>query len=224
MNMEQILDKILNWVQKPKVAIALACVGALLVSTIVLIGSYVSVRNDGRSQELAMNAQWKSMQINYGQFRTGFLDKLSIAREKRDAMDKILTDAVSGRYDKAGQQGTVDSKAVFSAIAEAYPDIKGLNIYDELLKDIQAGRERFAKDQEQMQDMVRSYDDWRTTGSLFHPLFVKWAGFPSSMLEVKVNGKEFYGQAALDMMKRPIVGSDTNQIFDSGVDQGLTNK
>ncbi|GEM_PF-1905401 len=218
------MDNFLDWIQKPKVAIALISVLAVLVATGVVIGTYVSVRNEGRSQELAMNAQWNRMQINYGQFRTGFFDKLAIAREKRDAMDKILVDAVSGRYDKAGQEGTVDSKAVFSAIAEAYPDIKGLNIFDELIKDIQAGRERFAKDQEQMQDRVRSYNDWRTTGSFLHPAFVRWAGFPSSMLEVKVNGKEYHGQAALDIMARPIVGADTNQIFDSGVDQPVTGK
>jgi len=214
-------DKILEALKKPKVIIGLIVAAVVLFIGISVIGTYTSVRNEGRSQELAMTAHWKNTQSRYGQFRLGMADKLAIAREKRDAINKILVDAVAGRYDKANQPGTVDQQAVFSAIVEAYPDTKGLDIFDGLLKDIQAGREAFAKDQETMADMVRSYNSWRTTGSFLHPTFVNWAGFPSPTLEARVGDKVYTGQEALDKMSKVIVGQDTGEIFDTGNDKPL---
>ncbi|MBC7997256.1 MAG: hypothetical protein IAF58_04910 [Leptolyngbya sp.] len=212
-------EKILEYLKMPKVIIGLIIAAVLLFGTVSTITTYTSIRNEGRSQELAMTSHWKNTQSRYGQFRLGMADKLTIAREKRDAINKILVDAVSGRYDKAGQAGTVDQAAVFSAIVEKYPDLKGLDIFDTLLRDIQAGREAFAKDQEQMADMVRSYNSWRTTGSFLHPTFVNWAGFPSDVLEVTVGDKVYRGQNALDKMSKVIVGQDTNEIFDTGNDK-----
>ena len=214
-------DKILEALKKPKVIIGLIVAAVILFGAVSVIGTYTSVRNEGRSQELAMTAHWKNTQARYGQFRMGRADKLAIAREKRDAINKILVDAVAGRYDKANQPGTVDQQAVFSAIVEAYPDTKGLDIFDGLLKDIQAGREAFAKDQETMADMVRSYNSWRTTGSFLHPTFVNWAGFPSPTLEARVGDKVYTGQEALDKMSKVIVGQDTGEIFDTGNDKPL---
>ena len=218
------MDKIVELLRKPKVIIAGLIALALIVATVSVLGTYTSVRNEGRSQELALSAHWKSTQARYGQFRIGMQDKLNIAREKREAISKILADAVSGRYDKANQPGVVNGQAVFSAIVEAYPDLKGLDIFDQLIKDIQAGREAFAKDQEQMQDMVRSYNDWRTTGSLLHPTFVGWAGFPSDLLEARVGDKVYRGREALDKMSQVIVGKDTQEIFDTGTDKPVTGK
>ncbi len=214
-------EKILELLKKPKVIIGLIVAAVLLFGTVSVIGTYTSVRNDGRSQELSMTAHWKNTQSRYGQFRMGMADKLAIAREKRDAINKILVDAVSGRYDKQGQSGTVDQQAVFSAIVEKYPDLKGLDIFDQLITDIQAGREAFAKDQETMADMVRSYNSWRTTGSFLHPTFVDWAGFPSDVLEARVGDKLYKGQDALDKMSTVIMGQGTGEIFDTGNDKPL---
>jgi hypothetical protein len=214
-------DKILELLKRPKVIIALIVAAVLIFGAVSVIGTYTSVRNEGRNQELAMSAHWKNTQSRYGQFRMGMADKMTIAREKRDAINKILVDAVSGRYDKANQPGTVDQQALFSAIKEAYPDLSGLNIFDGLITDIQAGREAFAKDQETMADMVRSYNAWRTTGSFLHPTFVDWAGFPSDVLEARVGDKTYKGEEALEKMSKVIVGQDTGEIFDTGNDKPL---
>ena len=104
-------DKILEALKKPKVIIGLIVAAVILFGAVSVIGTYTSVRNEGRSQELAMTAHWKNTQSRYGQFRMGMADKLAIAREKRDAINKILVDAVAGRYDKANQPGTVDQQA-----------------------------------------------------------------------------------------------------------------
>lgn len=211
----------MDFLKKPSVIIGGLVALAVLIGLVSLIGTYTSVRNEGRTQELALTRQFKDTQVRYGQFRTSVYDQLSIANAKRDAMDKILVDAVTGRYDKKGGSGAVDHQAVFSAIVEAYPDLKGLDIYDKIIVQIQAGREAFAKDQEQLQDMIRSYNQWRTTGSLLHPTFVDWAGFPSNSLEARIGQKVYRGTEALDKMSQVIVGSDTHEIFDSGTDKPL---
>lgn len=217
-------EKIIQFLQRPKVIITGSITLLVIFFLLWGVSTYTDVRNEGRAQELGLTAQWKTMMSNYGQFRLRVVDELNIAREKRDAIDKILVDSVTGRYDKNGQTGAVDRQAVVSAIAEAYPDLKGLNIYDSVLKDIQAGRERFAKDQEQTADMVRSYNDWRSTGSFLHPTFARWAGFPSPLLEARVGGQVYHGQEALDKMSLVIVGNDTAKIFETGTDQALPSK
>ena len=182
------------------------------------INTYTGIRNEGRHQELAMTAKYKAVQASYGQDRLAFTDQLGIAREKRDAMDSIITDAVSGRYNKSGSP-QVDNGKLFSAIREAYPDLAGLNIYDKVLDFVTKMRNKFAQDQAQVATLVQNYNEWRTTGSLLHPTFVKWAGFPSESLELRIGDKVYRGQEALDKMSRPIVGGDTNEIFDSGEDK-----
>lgn len=211
----------MDFLKKPSVIIGGLIALVFVMGIIGVINTYTTTRNDGRTYELALTKQWKDTQVQYGQFRTSIYDQLSIAREKRDALDKILVDAVTGRYDKKGAPGSVDNQAVFSAIAEAYPDLKGVDIYDKIIVQIQAGRQAFAKNQEQLQDMIRSYNSWRTTGSFLHPMIVEWCGFPSNTLEAQAGGKVYRGQEALDKMSTVIVGGDTSAIFDSGVDKPL---
>jgi hypothetical protein len=195
-------------------------VAALLIGfAAYAISTYTDLRNEGRRQELALTAQYNTMQAGYGQFRTSIYDQVSIAREKRDAMDKILVDAVSGRYNK-GNSAQIDRAALFSAIKEAYPDLGGLDIYDKILTAIQQGREKFAQDQSKMQTMIQDYNEWRTTGSFLHPIFAGWM-FPSDSLEARTGDKVARGQEALDKMSRVIVSAETSDIFDSGEDKPL---
>lgn len=199
--------------------IAIGVIAAIVIGLFSWgIGTYTNIRNEGTRTELAITAEYKSMQASYGQDRLAFTDQLGIAREKRDAMDSILTDAVSGRYNKPGSP-QVDNGKLFSAIKEAYPDLAGLNIYDKILDFVTKMRGKFAQDQAHIAEMIKDYNTWRKTGSFLHPTLVDWAGFPSDALEMQANGNVYRGQDALDRMSRPIIGSDTGQIFDTGVDQ-----
>ncbi len=189
---------------------------ALLIAIVSAINTYTTVRNEGRSRETALTHKYNSMQASYGQWRLGVIDQLGIAREKSEAMDKILTNAIEGRYNKKGAPD-VDSGKLFSAIKEAYPDLSGLDIYDRILVYVQQGRERFTQEQGQMQTMIQEYNTWRSTGSFLHPTFAGWL-FPSDMLKAQIGNTTYTGEEALEKMARPIVGSDTTQIFDTGTD------
>ncbi len=198
--------------------IIIGVIAALVLGIFGVINTYTNIRNEGTRTELSITAKYKAMQASYGQDRLAFTDQIGIAREKRDAMDKILTDAVSGRYNKPGSP-QVDNGKLFSAITEAYPDLAGLNIYDKIADFVTKMRSKFAQDQAQIAEMIKDYNTWRQTGSFLHPTLVGWAGFPSDALEMQANGNVYRGKDALDRMSRPIIGSDTGQIFDTGVDQ-----
>ncbi len=196
----------------------------ILIPTITWICIYTSLRNEGRSQEISMSRQFNEMQARYGQSRLSVTEQLGIAREKTKAMDDIIAKATTGRYDTKGKEGVVDKQAVVSAIAEAYPDVnKPLEIYDKILVTIQASRQRFAADQRKMQDMIRSYQTWRTTGAWYEPAVISYLGFPSNHLVAQVGDNKLFGEAALDKMSIVIVGTDTHKVFESGVDTGVTN-
>ncbi len=221
-------EKIIGTLQDPRfwrrpLTIAV-CVTILIVGylSVMCLITYTTVRNEGAEKEPALSQQFNSTVAFYGQLRQSVADQLSVSREKSNAMDAILSDAVKGRYDMPGQPGVVDRQAVFSAIKEAYPDTSGLNIYDRVLENIQAGRQHFANQQVQLQDMVRDYKTWCTTGSLFHPYWVKKLGFPRNNLVAKIGDKEYHGQAALDKMSQVIIDQDTIQIFRTGVDKPMT--
>ncbi len=198
--------------------IIIGVIAALVLGIFGVINTYTNIRNEGTRTELSITAKYKAMQASYGQDRLAFTDQIGIAREKRDAMDKILTDAVSGRYNRPGSP-QVDNGKLFSAITEAYPDLSGLNIYDKIADFVTKMRGKFAQDQGQIAEMIKDYNTWRQTGSFLHPTLVGWAGFPSDALEMQANGNVYKGKDALDRMSRPIIGSDTGQIFDTGVDQ-----
>lgn len=190
---------------------------AVLILVISAISTYTSVRNGGNAREAALSAKYSSMQASYGQFRLGVTDQLGIAREKRDAMDKILTGAIEGRYNKPGSPD-VDGGKIFSMIKEAYPELNGLDIYDKLMVYIAQGREKFTQEQSQMQSMIQDYNTWRTTGSFLHPTFAGWL-FPSKNLKARVGDKVYTGEEALEKMSRVIVNSETTEIFDTGNDK-----
>ncbi len=222
MDTDKILDKLGKIFSTPKGIIGgLAAIMAVIV-LISGISEYVGTRNTGRELEIGLTKQFKTVQINYGQFRMQIHDELGIAREKRDAIDKIIVDAVAGRYNADGKENDVtagvDRGKLFSAIKEAYPDLEGLKIYDKILDHIQAGRKRFAAEQVQLADQVARYNTWRTTGWLLHPWMVEKLGFPSGNLEVQIGDKHLTGSQALEKMNVVIVGGDTQQVFDTGID------
>jgi hypothetical protein len=203
----------------------IACVCGVVFAFLIVafVGSYLVVRNDGRRQELDLTNQYKQMMARYGQFRASAGDQLGIAREKRDALDKIFTDVIEKRSPQfVNKDGSVNTPAVVSAVREAYPDLSGLNIFDRLLVVIEAGRKRFAEDQAKLADQVRSFNDWRTTGSLFHPWFVSKVGFPSSVLEVRIGNDLLTGEPALNKMSEVIMTRDSQEIFDTGTDKPLS--
>lgn len=197
--------------------VAWSAVLAVLVSSAWGVLSYVGVRNDGIEQELGLVRQWNSMEARYSQGRAAIIDGLQIANEKKEALNQLLKTAIESR----SGQGPLDRRQFLSVVKEAYPSLAQLKIFDKLVRQVQATRNEFAVDQKKLADQVRAYDAWRTTGGLFHPWYVRQAGFPSSSLEIRIGETVLKGQAALDKISQAIISAETTEIFQSGQDRPL---
>ncbi len=198
----------------------------LIITGAVLLGllavgfglySYAnSTRNAGVRQEAALNAQYLDNQNELSSFKASFYEQIGVANLKSEKIDEIITDAVKGRYDGKMAPGT--GGAMFSAIAEAYPDIKGqLDVYDKIVDFIRASREAYKQKQTKLLDMLRAYDTWRREGFV-RSFFVSQFGFPSSGLEARIGTDVKRGQEALDRMYIIVLTKDAKDSYETGID------
>lgn len=178
-----------------------------------------STKSQGVDKETQLSALYRDNQNTLSAYVAGFYEQTGIAKTKSDKLDQILSDAIKGRYDGKMAPGT--GGAFFSAITEAYPDLSALNIYDKIVDYVSAGRAGFKNKQSELLDRVRDYDNWRNKG-LFHPMWVSFAGFPSSNLEARVGDTTVTGQAALEKIKQIVLLGQASQAFQTGTDQILT--
>jgi hypothetical protein len=222
--MENLIDSIVDYFSNltPRGYVKWGSALAVVVLVISVLVTYVKNRNEGIELELGMVKFWSQMTVRYDQGRSQIVDGLNIAGEKRDAINKLVKDAIaSRRFVDPNDPTKIDRNAFISAVQEAYPDTSGTDIYNRLIDQVQALRKGFAHDQTHLADLVRSYDDWRKTGSMFHPQIVRWLGFPSDNLRIMVNGHEYKGQQALNKLSVVIMSSEGGEIFDSGQDRRL---
>lgn len=178
-----------------------------------------STKSQGVDKETQLSALYRDNQNTLSAYIAGFYEQTGVAKAKADKLDKILLDAVKGRYDGKLAPGT--GGGLFSAISEAYPDLSALNIYDKIVDYISAGRAGFRNKQSDLLDRIRDYDNWRNKG-LIHPMWVRFAGFPSDNLEARTGETTVTGQAALEKIKQLVLLGQATQSYETGTDQILT--
>lgn len=196
-------------------------IGSIIAFVLLLFVAYPlaslsSTKSQGVDKETQLTAQYRDNQNTLSAYIAGFYEQTGVAKVKSDKLNAILLDAVKGRYEGKMSPGT--GGAFFSAITEAYPDLSALNIYDKIVDYVSAGREGYKNKQTLLLDRIRDYDNWRNKG-LFHPGWVKLAGFPSTNLEA---GPDVTGSAALVKMKQIVLTSQARKAYETGEDQILT--
>lgn len=198
------------------IVLAVVVLGGIVVGGVMLYAYINGVRNELVTQETALNAQYQDNQNELANYETSFYEQAGLANLKSEKMDKIISDAVKGRYEgkdgqpvERGQGG-----AMFSAMVEAYPDLRGqLDIYDKIVSFISAGREAYKAKQSKQLDMIRAYDKFRNTG------FVRsWAvariGYPT--LRAQIGKQVVRGPEALDQMNLIVTTEATDNAYQSG--------
>ena len=198
--------------------ITLGVIAALVIGAVSLYGTVNSMRNEGIRMETNLSAQYLDNQNELSSFKSSFYEQVGVANLKSDKLDQIIEDAVKGRYEGKMEPGTGGS--MFSAITEAYPDLKGqLDLYDRIVDFVRAGREAYKQKQTKLIDMLRVYDYWRQEGlikSMFLGNF-----FPSSALKARIGSNVQSGQAALDQMYIIVLTSDTKKAYETGTDEPM---
>jgi uncharacterized protein YeeX (DUF496 family) len=134
-------------------------------------------------------------------------------------LNRIIEDAVKGRYEGEGQQpgqGTGQG-ALFSAIVEAYPQLD-LSIYDRIVDYIQGKREAYKNVQNKLLDMIQDYENY-LADSVFRQAFL--SNFPSNRLEARVGKTTYKGAAALDKMKEIVLTAEATKAYEEGEEEPL---
>jgi len=205
-----------NFVMKPWMWITGGILVVLIIAVVSVYGSLNGIQQDGVSFETQLNAQYLDNQNELGSYISGFYEQIGVANLKSDKMDKILSDAVKGRYDSNNTSAQVGNGQLFSAIKEAYPDLgTNLNLYDKILNYVQAGRTAYKNKQSKLLDQLRSYDNWRKSG-IIHSMFVRWMGFPSDALQAHLGATVITGAAAEAQMYIIVLPSDAAQAYQTG--------
>jgi hypothetical protein len=194
---------------------------AAIVFCAVVVYSYINgLRNQRVDFETRLPAQYLANQSYLSSFIGGFYELIGVANVKSDKIDKILTDAVKGRYEQSGGYKTMES-ALFSAIKEAYPDLSGLNIYDKAADYVTSHRVGYQEDQTKLLDMLRAYDKWRNTGMVSSWVIKNILGTPTDDLVATIGENKIKGQAALDKMYTIVLVEGTAEAYKTGVMKAL---
>lgn len=210
--MTEVKKKLPGWLIPTGVTLAV-----LLVGWFTVLGLINSNRNEGIRLESTINAQYQSNQNSLSTFITSFYETLGIADRKSEQLDRILTDAVTGRYGDDGLQSP--DGALFSAITEAYPDLKGLDTYDQIIDLIKSGRKEYQGKQDKLLDMIKEYDIWRTKGFIRNMFLENY--FPSKYLVARVGGQEWTGKEALAKMRQIVVTKQATRAYETNEMEAL---
>lgn len=200
--------------------------GSVITLVCVILGSlyaYVnSVRNEGLDWETRLSAQYLDNQNYLSSYISGFYEQVGVAQAQGDVLNRILTDAVKGRYD--GEGGFAVNSPLFAAIVEAYPEASLAELmanWGKIQDYITAGREGYRNQQSKLLDMLRGYDLWATQGYV-RSYLVLVMGFPSEMLRAQVGEMVFTGESALQKMYQIVLTSQALDAYQSGTMDPLT--
>jgi hypothetical protein len=178
--------------------------------------------------ETRLSALYKGNQIELDTYVKEIMESTGIANVKSDKLRLVLRGAVSGRYgdDKQDFAGVKQGQggAFFSAISEAYPDIKGqFDLYDRIVERVFAGREAFKQKQIYLLDQIREYKRWLNDGLIQSRLIKALIGAPSDLLVANMGkGHNLYGRDALVQMELVVTSKATNNAFETGEDEAIS--
>ena len=193
-----------------------AIVALLVIVIVSFIGSVNNTRNTLIEKEQALVGEYKTNQNELSTYTNQITETLGVADAGSDKLDKILTDAISGRYDGKMQPGT--GGAMFSAISEAYPDLTSSTaMYAKVQDQVIAGRNQYKNTQNKLIDRARDYETW-IKSDWFRSFIVKNVlGAPTDDLKITIGENTFRGQDALDKLSQPIMSGAAIKAYETGV-------
>lgn len=210
----------------PKWVLALGGVFVAFVLFLIIVGVWLfssinGTQKDAVHKESDLTAQYQNDENVKSSYVAKVHEMLGVTNSSTAALDQVIRDAVSGRYD-TGSSAKVGGGQMFSAITEAYPDLKdNTALYAKVLDAVSAGRGEFKNQQAKLVSMLADYNTFLHAG-MPHKWFVSMVGAPTSNLTARLSdGTVLHGQAALDKISQIVITSSTAHEFDSGTDTPL---
>jgi hypothetical protein len=156
-----------------KKIVILALVGTGLLFAVSFVGCAFGFRGDCVRAEAGIKAQYEQNKNNYDNMWKKFKEMAQVPEMYAADMKKVYDSAIQGRYGEGG------SKAVFQFIQEHNPQLDP-SVYVKLQSAIEAGRNSFMADQQQLIDKKREYEVILNGN---RALFLNWWGYPKIDLD-----------------------------------------
>jgi len=197
-----------------------AVILAVIITALSIYGTINNARGGAITRENAIVAQYNDNKNELSKNILIINETLGIADRQSEVLNGILADAVQGRYDGDLQPGT--GGTMFSAIAEAYPDLTATTeSYAKVQDAITSQRESFKKQQSKLLDMIQNYKTW-TTADIFRSWVLNtFVGTPTDLMVIEHNGETLRGQAALDQASKIITTSDAEEAYNTGTQEPI---
>lgn len=174
----------------------LVVLGIIVVSALVVVGSYVSNYNYGNRAEVSIRVAYDNVQNVYSSYTNQVMEAAQVNEMYRDDVTKVIVDALNARYGEDGSQ------SVFNWIKESNPSLDAA-VYVKLQQIIESGRREFQHEQTRLLDIKRGYET--NLGYLWKGFWLRVAGYP------KINLDDY----------NIVISDKTTEVFDSGVDNSL---
>lgn len=197
-----------------KLTIAAIAIAGLIIG---LVLGYVvpnNVTSAGNKLEAGLNSQYTANQTSLSNCEVQTQQSVQVVKGQTDAIDRIITDAVKGRYSAGANSPQVDNGKFFSAIAEAYPNVNNVaNTFSNLLAIVNGCRKDYQTLQVKMASMLGQFAKWRT-GSWTTRTF-GGGDFPNKNLIARLGDSKIVGQAAEDEMWKVVLTGSTLKEYQS---------
>ena len=175
------------------------------------------------TKENALIAQYKDNQNELSTYILQFNESLGIADRQSDKLNEIILDAVKGRYDNDTSLQPGTGGAMFSAIAEAYPDLTATTeLYAQVQELVVSGRNAYKNKQSKLLDLIRDYNTY-----LNQDIFRSWVidtfiDAPTEDNLVIVDaGVTYKGEDALEQISQIVLTQDAVDAYESGTQNPL---
>lgn len=213
---------IVEFISKHKIGVVVGAVALVIVAIVAMVfySKVNGLRNTAISKETALVSQYKDNQNELSTYILQFKETMGVANVGADRLEDILVDAVKGRYDGNMEPG--DSGSMFSAIAEAYPDLTATSeSYAKVQDLVVSGRNAYKNQQTKLLDMIRDYDSWRNRDFIDSLIVRDWIGAPTDLLKVNVAGVTYKGEDALEKISEIVLVQDAIDSYDTGIQEPL---
>lgn len=197
-------------------------IGAVVVLVLIIVGfsiygSINGTRGQAITKENQLVAAYQDNQNELSTYILQFNETLGIADKQSDVLNDIILNAVQGRYDNDGSLQPGTGGTMFSAIAEAYPDLTATTeTYAKVQDLVIAGRNAFKNKQTHLLDLIRDYNTWRES-DLFRSFLLKnIIGAPTDNLKVTVGDDTYRGEEALDKISQIILTDEAADAYETG--------
>lgn len=169
----------------------------VLLLVAVCIGSYVTNYNYGNRAEQVIKAQYNDMENILAQYSLKVTESVQLPKMKKKDFQEVVETSMRARYGENGSQ------AAFQWLQENYPGQITDDLYLNVQRTIEAGRNKFENSQTKFIDTKRVYET--NLGYLWKGMWLRIAGYPK-----------------IDLDEYSIISSDhAKDAFETKVDKGL---